>query len=88
MDYEHITQFLSKFKKFLSDDEDVKKRIATVISKHISFEIDPKIIKLHKTTISILGSPTLRNEIFIHEQGILSDIKEIVPERVFLKISR
>ena len=88
MDYAHITEFLSKFKKFLSDDEKVKKQIANVIQKHISVEIDPKIIKLQKTTISISGSPILRNEIFIHEQGILSDIKEILPERVFTKISR
>lgn len=86
MDYNHITTFLEKFKKILFQKETSQKVIIEVITKHISFPIDVSMIKVEGTVIHIKGSPLVRNEILIHKQGILSDLKNIAPEGRFSDI--
>jgi len=80
MEYSHITSFLEKFKKILFQKEEVYKIIASVISEHISFLIEPNSIKIKNTTIYIQGSPTLKNEILINKNKIILKLKEVVPE--------
>jgi hypothetical protein len=86
MDYNKISNFLDKFKKLLSHSEACYKIIAETISKHISITIEEKNIKIKGTTIFINGSPILKNEILIHKQGILTNLKEFLPGRNFTDI--
>ncbi len=86
MDYNHITNFLEKFKKLLFQKEEVNNIIKEIITKHVPFEIDPSMIKIKGPTIYIQSSPLLKNEIFIHKQGILEDINNLITEARFTDI--
>jgi len=86
MDYNKISNFLDKFKKLLFHSETVYKVVAETISKHITVEVLENKIKIKGATIFIDGSPALKNEILIHQQGILADLKTILPGRNFTEI--
>jgi hypothetical protein len=86
MDYNHIESFLNKFKKLISGKEITNKIITETITKHISFTIDPKMIKTKGDTILIQGSPMLRSEVLMHTQDILLDLKQALPNHEFKSI--
>ena len=86
MDYNPISNFLDKFKRLIAHSEACHKIIVETICRHISAPIEEKNIKIKDTTIFIQGSPILKNEILIHKQGILSDLKELISERNFTDI--
>jgi len=86
MDYNHIKNFLDKFKKLLSHSEACNRIIVETISRHITVEIEEKKIKTKETIIYLDASPVFKNEIFIHKHGILSDLKELLPDRNFTDI--
>lgn len=86
MDYNQITGFLEKFKKLLFQKEEVYKIIAKTISKHTSFLIEPKLIKIKNANIYIQSTPILRSEILIYKNKILSDLKKEIPEFNFKDI--
>jgi hypothetical protein len=86
MDYNHITSFLDKFKKLLSQGQRNNSTIADIITKHISYPIKEDMIKIKSSVITLEGSPMLKSEILIHKGGILTDIKNMIPERNFTDI--
>jgi len=86
MDYNSISGFLDKFKKLLGQSEAVYRVISEIVSKHIKFPIEEKIIKIKGSIIFIKGSPALKNEILIHKQKILADLKELISGRNFTDI--
>lgn len=86
MDYNHITDFLGKFKKILFQKEEIYKLLSEVISSQVSFLIKTNEIKIKNTIIYIDGSPTLKNEILMHKKTILSKIKEVAPNYNFTDI--
>ena len=86
MDYNHITNFLDSFKKILFKSEYDHKVISEIITKHIDSPITQEIIKTKGTIIYINSSPIVRSEILVHKQGILKDLKEILPNSVFTDI--
>jgi hypothetical protein len=85
-DYDHINSFLDKFKKILFSKEEIKKNINQAIFEIIDKEIEQENIKIKNNIIKIDGSPSLKNEIFIFKQKILSKINEKTKERQFLDI--
>lgn len=86
MDYNHIKNFLEKFKTILFKKEEVIKIVAEVITKHLSYPIETKFIKINGSVICIQGSPILKNEILIHKQGILSDLSGMISSQKFTDI--
>ena len=86
MDYNHIENFLDKFKKLLSQGQAAHEVIAQTITSHVSSEISVSMIKTKGTVIHIQGSPALRNEILMHTRDILSDLTVRIPERRFTQI--
>lgn len=86
MDYNHIEQFLDKFKKLLSKSEAVTGVIADIVSKHTNTTVDPKMIVIKGTVIHMQGSPMLRNEVFLHTQEIIAELAVIIPDRHFTAI--
>jgi hypothetical protein len=86
MDYNHITNFFSKFKDLLFKQEESNKIIVNIITKHISYPIESNIIKTKGSIIYIQGSPMLRSEVLIHKSGILSDLANLLPESHFMDI--
>ncbi len=86
MDYNHITNFLDKFKKILFQKEELKNIVTKIVSEEVSFQIEKEKIKIKKGIIFVEGSPILRNEIMLHKKQILTRIKILLPESIFLDI--
>jgi hypothetical protein len=86
MDYNHITNFFDKFKKLIFEKEGLNKLISEVISKNISFPIDPSIIKNKNGIIYIKTTPMVLNEILIKKQAILKELLALLPDKNFTDI--
>ncbi|MEK7585671.1 MAG: hypothetical protein AAB477_00315 [Patescibacteria group bacterium] len=86
MDYNHIDSFLERFKKILFKEEATLEVITGVITKHIESPIKPQSIKIKGPIVYINESPILRNEVLIHKEGILNDLKEFLPRHRFSDI--
>jgi pyruvate/2-oxoglutarate/acetoin dehydrogenase E1 component len=86
MDYNHITNFLNKFKKIVSQKEELKEVIIKVIKEEVSFQLEKELIKIKGSSIYIESSPILRSEILIHKNKILEKIKNILPDSNFSDI--
>lgn len=86
MDYNKISSFLDKFKKLISQKEEIKKTILGVISEVIPCNISEKSLKIKNTSIYIEGSPLFKNEILIHKKQILNNLKKFLPNNNFLDI--
>lgn len=85
-DFNHINNFLDKFKKILFQKEEIKNIVTKIISEEISFPLEKDKIKIKKGIIFIEGSPVLRNEIMLQKKQILIKIKTLLPDIVFLDI--
>lgn len=81
MDYNHINSFLDKIKNILFKEEESYNIVAQVISKHIASPIDKSNIKIKGTALFIKASPIVKNEVYLHKEGIISDIKALIPSK-------
>jgi len=86
MDYNHITNFLSKFKVLINQKEELKEIIVKTISEEISHPIEPGSVKTKGNIIYVSGSPALRNEIMIHKKKILVKLESLLPPNRFIDI--
>lgn len=77
MDYNPINLFLKKFEKILKTNSSQKDEIIEIILKEVKYEIKIENIKIKNTTIFFSNiNPILKNEIFIHKEKILNQLKE------------
>jgi len=81
MDYNKIEKYLEKFRKIIFKKEETHKIIVEVILKHTSSLLDFNLIKIKNTTIYVQSSPIIKNEILIHKEYILSDLKKLIPNQ-------
>lgn len=86
MDYNHITNFLEKFKKLIYQKEETKEIIVNIISQELKHQIERQYFKIKAPFIYIQSSPILRSEILIHKKQILEKIKNILPNSNFIDI--
>lgn len=86
MDYNHITNFLEKFKKLIFQKEEIKEIIIKTISSEIPFVLNKESVKIKGGYIYIEGSPILRGEILMHKKQILEKLKTTIPNSNFLDI--
>ncbi len=86
MDYNHITNFLDKFKKLINNKEEVKETVLKIIKEEIPFQIEKQSLKIKGGFIYIDSSPILRSEILMHKKQILMKLKNILPDTKFLDI--
>lgn len=86
MDYNHIKDYLNKFKELLFSKEEVYKIISLVVEKNINIKIEQKFIKTKGNIIYIKASPVVHNEILIYKEKILKDLFQIHKEILFKDI--
>lgn len=86
MDYNHIKNFLDKFKIILSNKEDLYNTISGLIEKNTKIKIQNNFIKTKGQYIYIKTSPLVRSEILIYKEKILSDLKELKLQNNFIDI--
>jgi hypothetical protein len=80
MDYNHIKNYLEKFKQIIFSKEEVYKIISRVIEENISFKVETKNIQIKAPFVYIKASPLIRNEIMIKKNKILSEISILSPQ--------
>lgn len=86
MDYNHIKNFLEKFKKLIYQKEELKEIIYNVITEEIKHSFDKSLINIKNGIILISGSPMLRSEILIHKKQILLILKNKISNNNFIDI--
>ncbi len=86
MDYNHIKNYLEKFKTILFSKEENYRIISEIIKKNTGIEIEQKNIKIKGVDLYIKASPLVRNEIVINKNKILLDLKELHLEHNFKDI--
>lgn len=86
MDYNHITNFLDKFKKLIFQKEELKNTVLKIIRDEINYNIEENSLKIKDGFIYIKGSPTLRGEIMIHKKQILIKLKDLFLDYNFIDI--
>lgn len=86
MDYNHIKNFLDKFKKIIYLKEETKEIVVKTISEEISHVIENESVKIKGSAVYIQGSPILRSEILIHKKQILVKLEKLLPNSHFLDI--
>lgn len=80
MDYNHIKEYLTKFKDILFSKEEIYLFVSKSIEKNISIKIETKFIKIKPPVIYIKASPIVRGEILMNKEKILRDILLLSPE--------
>jgi hypothetical protein len=86
MDYNHITNFLDKFKKLIFQKEETKEIVIKVIEKEVHHQLKKESVKIKGGYIYIESSPILRSEILIHKKQILENLKNVSPSNNFIDI--
>jgi parvulin-like peptidyl-prolyl isomerase len=86
MDYNHIKEYLNKFKEILFFKEENYRIISGIIERNTSIKIDNKFIQIKPPFIYIKASPLFRNEILIKKEKILKEILEVSPNSNFTDI--
>ncbi|NVN96647.1 hypothetical protein HXX01_00095 [Candidatus Nomurabacteria bacterium] len=77
MDYNHIKNFLDKFKNILFEKEEKIKLISLAIKKNTQIEIEDKNIKISGNVIQIKSSPLVKGEILMKKENILKDLSSV-----------
>lgn len=80
MDYNHIKNYLEKFKELLFSKEEIYQIVSSVIENNLHIKIETKNIKIKPPFLYIKASPLVRNEIMINKEKILKDILLISPQ--------
>ena len=65
MDFNHIKDYLEKFKIILKEKDENIDLIINVIYQHINFKLNKNNITIKSNIIFIKTSPIIRHEIFI-----------------------
>ncbi len=86
MDYNHIKNYLEKFKNILSSKEDLYRVISNIIEKNISIKIENKNIQIKGPVVYIKASPLIRGEILIHKEKILLELSQLPLSNNFIDI--
>lgn len=86
MDYNHIKDYLGKFKEILFSSEEKSRVVIDVIEHVLSIKIENKNIQIKTPFIYIKASPLIRNEILIKKELILKEILTLLPESNFKDI--
>jgi len=79
MDYNHIKNYLDKFKNLISTKDEIYQIVEGVIENNISFKVERKFIQIKAPIIYIKSSPMVRNEIMMKKEKILEDIRKLSP---------
>jgi hypothetical protein len=86
MDYNHIKNFLEKFKKIIFLGDEINKKIIEIITQKTSFPVELNMIKIKGDIIYIQGPSMLRSEILMRKELILSELSKTITERNFRDI--
>ena len=72
-----IGEYLLKYRKTIAREEDKRSQIVEVIKNATRVSLEEKAISIKKGVLSIDAHTVVKNEIFMHKQKILSDLKNI-----------
>jgi len=71
----NISGFLEKFKKFDQNKTLQTENILVTLEKVVGFKMEKKDIAIKNGVLYILGSPAMRQEVFLRKENLLPLIK-------------
>jgi len=77
----NIGDFLIKFKNLTPPDQIVKNIFLNIIYKKLDIKIPKKNISLKNNTLYLKINPIIKNEIFLHKESILKELKKELKEK-------
>jgi hypothetical protein len=72
----HIVDFLKKFKTFVPVEKTIREEFIIIVKKETGILLSKENISFHNNTIFLNTPPTIKNELFMRKQNILSEIKK------------
>lgn len=76
MDFNHIKNYLEKFKIILKEKDENINSIIDIINSHINFKLNKKDFFIKNNILFIKSSSIIKNEIFLKKEKILNSFKE------------
>ncbi len=73
-----LNHWLAKYRRLLPPGAATRQSVKEIIKKELGIELADKDIKVQKKTVYLNLSSVLKNEIFIHREQILAELKEKV----------
>lgn len=86
MDYNHIKNYLDKFRNILFSKDETYRIISEIIQKNTSILIEKKNIQIKGSLIHIKASPLVKGEILMKKDKILSDLSQVLTQVSFKEI--
>ena len=74
MQFNGIGQFLEKYRKYFSDNEEERKIICAIIARTANVHLSEDEFIVLRGELLIKGDSVLKNELFIHKEQILSEL--------------
>ena len=79
MDYNHIKNYLEKFRNIISSKENNINIVSSILENKLSIKIDNKYIQIKPPFIYIKTSPLIKGEIMMNKEELLKDIAILIP---------
>lgn len=71
-----IKEYLEKYKKKLSHEDDKRDSLLNIINGETGILLDEKTMTIVKGVITIKASAVVKNELFLHKAQIIKQIRE------------
>lgn len=78
---DHIAIFLERFKLLDTGEREFKKIIAHVLQETLSLQIPLEDIVCRGGEVSVRASSSLKNELFIHKEEIVTKVNNLLSKR-------
>jgi hypothetical protein len=72
----NLSDLLGKFARALDGDAGKREAVSDIIRENLGFDIDPKNISFDNEAVTITTTPARKNEIYMHQDKILLEIRE------------
>ena len=76
----NIGDFLKKFKNLVPHEKKVKDALVQVVQKETGILLSRESISFNNNIIFVNTVPTVKNELFMRKQCILSEMKKVMGE--------
>lgn len=73
MHFERIHDFLSKYRKYFSDNDEERKRIRMIVAEVSGVSLYDNEFTILRGELFITGNSVLKNELFIHKEQIIAE---------------
>jgi hypothetical protein len=78
VNFNNLEGYLDKFKKIFSTVNFQRDAVVSIIEKHTNIKLLPKEFDIKDFVVTLKTSPGIKNEIFMHRNQILEELKTVL----------